>query len=86
MLTTAESIAAAILEARPDEAAAAVELAFELAAAAETRGIPLHAALAFIHDRPRAVLSAPAFLRWCDRYKIIPAAELDSEPRKELSS
>ena len=83
MLTSAESIAAAILEERPEEAPVAADLALELAAAAEARGIPLHAALAFIHDRPRVPFTAPAFLRWCDRYKIIPAADLEPEPRKE---
>jgi hypothetical protein len=86
MLTTAESIAAAILEQRPEEASAAVELALELAAAAEARGIPLHAALAYIHDRPRATFTAPAFLRWCERYKIIPAAELATSHEKEPST
>lgn len=86
MLTTAESIAAAIVEERPHEADAAVELALEIAAAAEARGIPLHAALAFIHDRPRVTYSAPAFLRWCERYKIVPAAELETTHDKEPST
>lgn len=86
MLTTAESIAAAILEERPEEAPAAVDLALELAAAAEARGLPLHAALAFIHDHPRVPFTAPAFLRWCDRYKIVAAAHLESDPQKESAT
>jgi hypothetical protein len=77
-MTTAESIAAAIAGERPAEAATAPELALEIAAAAEARGIPLHAALAFIHDRPRVTFSAPAFLRWCERFKIVPAASIPS--------
>jgi len=85
-MTTAESIAAAIATERPTEADRAPELALDIAAAAEARGIPLHAALAYIHDRPRLILSAPAFLRWCERYKIVPAAELESEERKEPST
>ncbi len=86
MLTTAESIAAAILEERPEEADRAVELALDIAAASDARGIPLHAALAYIHDRPRATFTAPAFLRWCDRYKITPAAELETSHAKEPST
>ena len=85
-MTTAESIAAAIVEERPDERDSAAELALEMAAAAEARGIPLHAAIAFIHDRPRVTFSAPAFLRWCERFKIIAAAELRSDQRKEPST
>jgi hypothetical protein len=86
MLTTAESIAAAIAEERPQEAFWAPWLADEIAAAAEARGIPLHAAIAFVHDRPRVILSGPEFLRWCERFKIIPAAELGSDERKESST
>ncbi len=78
-MTTAESIAAAIAEERPQEAWAAPWLAGEIADAAEARGIPLHAALAFIHDRPRVILSGAEFLRWCERFKIVPAAELEKE-------
>jgi len=85
-MTTAESIAAAIAEERPREADEAPWLASEIAAAAEARGIPLHAALAFIHDRPRVILSGAEFLRWCERFKIIPAAELGTEARKEPST
>jgi transposase InsO family protein len=76
MTTTAESIAAAIVEERPQEAAAAADLALDMASAAEIRGIPLHAALAYIHDRPRQEFSAPAFLRWCERYRIVSVNEL----------
>jgi hypothetical protein len=82
-MTTAESIAAAIAEERPEDRDQAIELALELAAAAEARGIPLPAALAFIHDRPRVTITAPSFLRWCARYKIIPAADLPDRPGPE---
>ena len=77
-MTTAESIAAAIAEERPLEAHWAPWLARDIADAAEAKGIPLHAALAFIHDRPSVVLSGPEFLRWCERFRIVPASEIES--------
>lgn len=86
MITTAESIAAAIAEERPEERENAGELALEMAHAAQVRGVPLEAALAFIRDRPRVTYSAPAFLRWCERYRIVPAAELGKDEAKRVST
>lgn len=78
-LTTAESIAAAIVAECPNEKHAAPDLAIDIAAAAELYGAPLSAALAYVHDRPRQPYTAPAFVRWCQRYRIIPAAALTPE-------
>jgi len=71
-MTTTASIAAAIAAAHPHEELWADQLASELAAAAEARGVPLTAALAYVSDRPKLTLSAPGFLRWCDRFNIGP--------------
>lgn len=86
-LTTAESVAAAIAEQSPGDRHAAPELALDIAAAAELYGVPLTAALAYIHDRPRQAYSAPSFVRWCQRYRIIPAEALTPGPdSKEYST
>lgn len=71
MTTDAERIAAAIAEHHPQEIANAGELAIDIDAAAEARGLPTAAAIAYVADRPRQQLSASAFLRWCDKYKIV---------------
>jgi hypothetical protein len=72
-MITAQKIAATIAEEHPAEAEHGELLAEEIMHAALARNIELAAALAFIRDRPRQQLSAPFFLRWCERNKLTPA-------------
>jgi len=83
--TTAESIAAAIAEMHPAEELFASVLADEICAAAEVRKLALFIAMMYVTDRPTRQLSAPDFLRWCEKYKFISAAELKPQHEKEPS-
>jgi len=78
MKTTAESIAAAIIEQHPHEAERAADLALEIAHCAAVKGYTPDAAIVFLGERPRNELSGPAFLRWCVKNKIVPLYQLEA--------
>jgi hypothetical protein len=70
--TIVDRIAIAIAETHPEDPHREL-MAEVLAAAAESDGIPIHAVLAWLYDRPAPhEISTRAWRAFCRRYKIVP--------------
>lgn len=74
-MTTVETIAKAIAYGHPESKPWAEGIARELAEAATWRNIGLEIAYCYVVDRPRRVLTAPQFLRWCEARGFMKRAE-----------